>query len=384
MRLPFLVFCLVLATQAMAASRLPLIVLEDSALSGKRPEVPLVTIGSLPEKSLHAMRDNPQTFTFGEQPRWDTFPDNSHDTIDAIGDGKIDFAGPIARRTVVLLAAPLLNIRSSWMPDAITIKDKVITLEVTAWDGDASGNTRKNFDRRTAYLLSLTALPPGDYTFFLHCTHLAEQPDHRYLPADAEDASTPFTIAAADGKVSAPATIAESALKRSEVATTQPLATRMPPRHWARNHSLATSTDPAFAVGTLDAYKMMEDYRETAVLAPPRLQVNPTAEYASENFVALINPRIESGDFIRLRDVEFRGQDIVINAEYWQDMAPRAAVVPQSPFLLIPFYFVPKGRHNITLQWHAYQGTLMLSPTAYEEFPAEGQFKAVTMGFTIK
>jgi hypothetical protein len=377
-----LIVCCFTQAALAAVQHFPLIVIESGGLAARRPDIPIISVGTLPDQLLPALAVLPQPFTTDTQPRWDTFPDVNPDAINAIADGKIKFAGPVAGRTVLLLAAPFLNIRKCWLPAELTLENKTVTLDVTAWDGDDNAATGKNGEDRAAYLLSLAALPAGDYILQFHCTHLAEQPDHRYLPCQNDDASIPFTIAAAGENSITPATLPESAIKSAAIAPNPALSEFAPPIHWARADSLAVASDPEFQVGTLDAYKVMEEFHEHDRLPPPRVQANPASEYPRENLVALINPHIQSGDFIQLRDVQFHGDEITITADDWQDLIPRAAVVPQSPFLRIPLNFVPAGRHRIALDWHIYQ--TMDSRPPYTEAPPAGQFKPITIDFTVK
>jgi hypothetical protein len=277
-----------------------------------------------------------------------------------------------------------VDIRQSWIPSALTLQDHTLTLEVTAWGRNLDAAAEKGGSGRAAYLISLAALGSGDFIFHLNCTHLAEQPDGRYRPVRTEDASMPFTIPVSEKSIAA-ATLVESILKSTSIVAGDTESEFVPPIHWARLGRRDSTTNPVFRVGSIDAYKHMEGFHDDDRLPAPQLDVNPAGEYFSGNLVALINPRIESGDFIQLSSIAFLGSDIVITVDYWQDLTPRAAVVPESPFILIPFDSIPKGNHKMTLRWRTYQGYPdAQSPTFYSETAPEGPFKPMAISITVK
>jgi hypothetical protein len=128
-RIALLISCLLFPACAPSApiEHLPLFVLENGGLSDDPPDFAIVTIGSLDKESLPGIQSLPQTFTSGDQPRWYTFPETGQDTIAAMNAGNIKLAGPVAGRTVLLLVAPFLNIRQSWIPSALTLQNNTIT-----------------------------------------------------------------------------------------------------------------------------------------------------------------------------------------------------------------------------------------------------------------
>ena len=346
------------AAQDLPVYRLPLNVMAMTPNDTGQKVTPGITVGRLPaDRTL-------QPWGFYAQPHPEEMLSSDAQTtvtrgaspavasdLDDLLSGAISLQAPTEGSPVVaLLKGPDLNSGESWDPAELTLQGFVLTLKLDHWTSDA--DRRRNALTHPAYLLSLGSLPAGEYLLQVTVRTLLEQTSGhgRTTPASRVSATStgklPFTVHPKTESVEgvAASSLGLGALVEEKVPNDgagsvyqRPMSVmrRAPVISLVMGQSSVGGHVHGVFAGTLDLARFIDQTGsgwmkdgDWPILGKPR---------ARDSVVAgLVGPTCQTGEWISLASVEWKGRNVILHLDSWTDTFAR-----DKSYLFIPILFIP-------------------------------------------
>ncbi len=351
---------------------LPVNVVESSPLLKANPDLPIITIGSLPTEKIADYTATPgdvQTRNYLQS----VIVHNSigNNLLDPI-ERRIPFAGASANLTTfVLFTTPLTPNRSDWIPTDISLSGNTIILQIKAWDEPAFMAQAASLPPQYRLLLSLGKLPAGNYTFVLDCQHFKQDdPNVLNLPAGpfhwagrSETASVAFTVGVqANG---AAVTLAHSFLKSTLMEGPNPMGDEIEPDCWFIHHDLVQPEPQVLQVGSLNALNAIKYVRdlwqsqEHSRFPLPSLAATPNP--SKEIYAVVAGAALNSGEWMTLEKIEYYPGGCRLAVGLWRDNEARSKNILSTAFLVVPLRLTA-DMHTVMLVWHNYTAPSSQNP----------------------
>ena len=334
--------------QPMSEGRLPLAIIAEGTLaaSDHMATRPLLTVGRLP--SVRDLRSptfyqRPASYLFTKTPARIDSPDASSHPSTMLLEGLVNvetflLCPSSTAQTVVLLLSPAIGSGEAWEPTELEQSGQTITLTVEEWTDNAP--KRRNAMSRSAYLLSLGTLLPGDYLLRLKCRGMFKDLSAEstlYALQSVRSATLPFKVAPA-GDSDAPA-LDESALKPEDLPVPERESMFQNSSALARrlvdsSREANSSSSVRMSVGSFDLKAWL-----AKDAAGSRQLPTLTEPAAGKSTYALIaGPRLDTtSGWMSLAKVQWHDLHATLHVEIWSDAAVRSRGSEIStPMLLTP------------------------------------------------
>lgn len=351
----FLLLCSIVSLRSISEEkaeecRIPVAVMEATALFQEHPELPVLKVGRLPEEERVGGYSYYDLFAAA---KWfGHVPPTNHSRLDRLLAGQMDLgAAQVGYDTALFLMGPTLNSYEEWIPVEIRRTGRALTIVVESWTDNMGRD--KNIPSASAWILSLGALPAGEYDLTLETRHFHKdfaQKSEYYHVKSSSSGSVKFTVLAAADPNAKPTSLARTELKEDKAAVADNRDYQAISFAAFRADLHEKTVAPNIQVGSYN----MSDWRNTharSLQNLPKLEA-PTAK--SGLCALILAPQLNTGEWMSLRGVSWTENNATISVEIWTDNAVRKKNVVFHPLLLVDLKPPSAPAGKVQVKWIVY------------------------------
>jgi hypothetical protein len=337
----------------------------EKSVQAREMDWPLATVGSFPEEEWARLPKDGKTSKAG-----------------AVINGLVTLQPLRAgQRADVCLVGPSLNSGESWVPSLVLRRDNVITVVMESWTDN--GLREKNIPSQDAYLLSLGgpgALKAGDYDLRIISRVLFRDIQNESLFYEYKKVrigKLKFQVVGTREAAPKLAKLQPGELKQVEVTPEE--------RQWLRQRptdltQLDLRPDRPPPEGTGMEVRAGWFNREEWLKTPPRRTADMPvlADTAGKGllYAAALGPALNSGDYTSLREIAYKGKQVVLRMDVWRDAGERRRNIIQQPLLVAPLLVSVPGDYRVEVEWTFLRGANHEGPFTREmSKTSEARFK---------
>jgi hypothetical protein len=274
------------------------------------------------------------------------------------------------RDTGIYLFGPTVQSGMRWAPVALYRDGKRLILHVEHWTDN--GPRRKNIPGRNAYLLNLGSLTAGTYElqvvwrefFFQHNRDRASGLEQYELRATRRAGLT-FHVGSGDTIVPVTDTrLWEKDFKPVDTTSEARGTYRQVPRFWTARLDTSGNADavpkPGLRIGSLEYGAFSGELNDLTEYAALCGKLAPPAR-RKQTYAVILGQPVDTGDTMLLREVKWKGREVVLRVEVWTDSRRRLQNTRHTPLLIAAVghrFFPPAGLREYTarVEWVWYHG----------------------------